>query len=157
MRFLLVLVLFFSGSSVANPIEEDDHSLICTYQSAISTHIAHELLKGVSYQDAAIASFSLFERQSTKEYLDGLELALGTQFDNEGLDQFGKTLGLAGIMWAYGFRKGWVVGSYDQLYDASYNTCLIESKKIGLTRYFDAYHMSIMQTLEEQDKDRSRT
>lgn len=152
MRVLSILLLLCLGSNVVNAAVEDDFSSICTYQSAVSAYITHELLRGTEYQQAVRNSFALFEMAMTKEYFDGLELALATHFNEEQRNAFGSTIGLAGIVWAIGFRQGWVLGTNQQLYDRAYLTCMEGVTHTGVATYFDAYYMSLMLQLEDKDK-----
>lgn len=151
MRYLYILLLLFLGSNIAYATE-DDFSSICTYQSAVSAYITHELLRGIEYQQAVKNSFAFFELTMTKDYFDGLELALGTHFNKKQRNDFGSTIGLAGIVWAIGFRQGWVVGTNQQLYDRAYKTCMEGVSQTGVATYFDAYYMSLMNHLEDKDK-----
>lgn len=157
MRYLTALLLFLLGSSPAKATLEDEYIAICTYQSAISTHITHELLKGIAYETAVRSSFALFENGSTPVALDALDEALGVHFTKEQRESFGSTMGLAGIVWATGYKAGHVSGSYDKLYERSYITCMEGVEQIGPYLYFDAYYMSLMYQLNGDTKSKTIT
>lgn len=145
-------------TTVLPPIEssvqtlEEQHSSICTYQSAISTHITHELIKGVAYEVAVRDSFASFEKGSTPAALAQLETAIGIHFTKEQRSEFATTMGLAGIVWATGYQSGHVTGSYDNLYERAYITCMEGVGQLGPYLYFDAYNISLTYQLIGETK-----
>ena len=157
MRLLATLLLLLLGSSSANATQEAQYSSICTYQSSISTHIAYELLQGVEYQQAVRNSFELFMLTTPKEAIDVLEEALGVHFNKEQRHEFGVMLGLAGIVWASGFRDGWVIGTYEEFYDRSFITCMTGVEQTGVAGYFDVYYLSLMLYLEEKSTPKTKS
>jgi len=146
-----ILLPFLFGAAYAEEVLENDYTRICNYQTAISTHITYELLQGATYADAVKDSFALFASESTQQSIKELENALRSQFNNEQRTQLANTMGLAGVTWAHGFREGFVIGTYGQLYERSYATCIEGSKEVGLAGYFDIYYLSLMLQFEEKD------